>query len=359
MSELLEYKCPNCGGVLHFDAQSQKLKCLSCSTEFDVEAAEEYNNAQAVNQDDLSWLYESDSTYKDQNLAVYVCQSCGGEVVQDKTTAASSCPFCGNAIIVTSEVSGELRPDLVIPFKVTKEDAKNAYRKHVQAQKLVPAIFKRRDHIDEIKGVYVPFWLFSSDVAADVRYRAQRTRSYSDGNYRYVETSHFLLKRRGRIAFDDVPVEGSTKISPVLMESIEPFDVSEGVDFETAYLSGYLANRYDIGKEESIGRANERIKNSTESAFRDTTAGYGMVTTVSSHLTNTDGKARYALLPVWLLSTVWGGKTYQFAMNGQTGKFVGDLPEDKMLTLWLFLRTFVIVFLIMAIVLVVIFMTAR
>ena len=359
MSELLEYKCPNCGGVLHFDAPSQKLKCLSCGTTFDVEAAEEYNNAEAVNQDDLSWLYESDNTYKDQNLAVYICQSCGGEVVQDKTTAASSCPFCGNAIIVTSEVSGELRPDLVIPFKVTKEDAKNAYRKHVQAQKLVPAIFKNRDHIDEIKGVYVPFWLFSSDVDADVSYRAQRTHSYSDGKYRYVETGHFLLKRRGSIAFDDVPVEGSTKVSAEMMESIEPFNVSEGVDFETAYLSGYLANRYDIGKEESIKRANERIKNSTESAFLGTTAGYGAVTTVSSHLTNTDGKARYALLPVWLLSTIWRGKTYQFAMNGQTGKFVGDLPEDKALTLWLFIRTAVIITLILVVVMFVILMVTR
>jgi hypothetical protein len=114
-----------------------------------------------------------------------------------------------------------------------------------------------------------------------------------------------------------------------LMESIEPFDLSAAVDFQTAYLSGFLADKYDVDAENSIARANERIRKSTEDAFAATVQGYSTVTPSSTSISLENGRARYALYPVWLLTTKWNKETFTFAINGQTGKTVGDLPMDK------------------------------
>ena len=126
-----------------------------------------------------------------------------------------------------------------------------------------------------------------------------------------------------------MPVDGSTKMDDALMESIEPYDFTGAVDFQTAYLAGFLADKYDVDSEQSIERANERIKKSTENAFASTVQSYSTVIPESTSIRLQNGKAKYALYPVWLLNTTWNGKRYTFAMNGQTGKFIGDLPLDK------------------------------
>lgn len=217
----------------------------------------------------------------------------------------------------------------MIPFKIDKKAAKEALQRHYKGKKLLPKIFKKENHIDEIKGVYVPFWLFDADADADIRYKATRVRTWSDSDYDYTETSYYSIGRSGDIGFDRVPVDGSSKMPDDLMESIEPFKFEDAVDFKTAYLAGYLADKYDVTAEQSIDRANERIKRSTEDAFASTVKGYHSVTTENSSIRLHNGKAKYALYPVWLLNTTWKGKKYLFAMNGQTGKFVGDLPVDN------------------------------
>ena len=227
------------------------------------------------------------------------------------------------------QLSGDLRPDLIIPFKLDKEAAKAGLRKHLTGKRLLPKVFKDENHIDEIKGIYVPFWLFDTDADAQVRYRATTVRTWSDDDYDYTETSHYLVRRSGSIGFEHVPVDGSSKMADDLMESIEPYNFSEAVDFRTAYLAGYLADKYDVTAEQSVDRANDRVKKSTEDAFASTVQGYASVTTESSNIQLHGGKAQYALYPVWLLNTSWNGNRYTFAMNGQTGKFVGDLPVDK------------------------------
>lgn len=190
-------------------------------------------------------------------------------------------------------------------------------------------MFADENHIDEVKGVYVPVWLFDADADVHVRYKATRVRTWSDSNYYYTENRFYSVTRGGSIGFEQVPVDGSSKMDDALMESIEPFDFSEAVDFQTAYLAGYLADKYDVDSEQSVERANERIKRSAEDAFAATVEGYATVIPVSSGINLKNGVAKYALYPVWLLNTSWDGKKYSFAMNGQTGKFVGDLPLDK------------------------------
>lgn len=339
MSVMQEYKCPCCDGAIAFDSSVQKMKCPYCDTEFELETISSYNNEiNQTPQEDMTWEDPSSSwnAGEEESLCGYVCSSCGGEIVCDEHTAATACPYCGSPVVMTGRLSGSLKPDLVIPFQLDKKAAKEALKQHYQGKKLLPKIFMDENHIDEIKGVYVPFWLFDADADADMRFRGTRIRHWSDSQYNYTETSYYAILRSGRIGFNQVPVDGSSKMADDLMESIEPFDLSQAVDFQTAYLAGYLADKYDIDSAHSINRANERIRTSTANAFASTVLGYTSVMPESSSIRLKDGKVRYALLPVWLLNTSWNGKNYIFAMNGQTGRMVGDLPMDKNLfTKWL------------------------
>ena len=333
MGNIQEYKCPCCGGAIHCDSTIQKMKCPFCDTEFEMEALQGYDEALNQEQaDKMVWDTNAGEEWGEgetDGLRTYQCQSCGGEIVGDESMAASACPYCGNPIVVTGQFQGALKPDYVIPFKLDKKAAKAGLLRHLRGKRLLPKVFKDQNHIDEIKGVYVPFWLFDTDADADIRYRATKVRSWSDKDYNYTETKFFMVNRSGSIGFTRVPVDGSTKMEDDLMESIEPYDLKEAVPFQAAYLAGYLADRYDVDSEKSAPRANERVKKSVERAFEETVTGYATVMTENSSVQLRDGSAQYALLPVWILNTTWEGKHYLFAMNGQTGKFVGDLPADK------------------------------
>lgn len=335
MSAIIEYKCPCCGGKIEFDSSLQQMKCPYCDTTFDVEAMLAHDEAlnQPVQEQQMQWQNEQAQSTWDGDMYVYACQSCGGQIYADQNTAATHCPYCGNPVMLTDRLSGDLKPDYVIPFKLDKQAAKDALKKHFSGKKLLPRLFSSEHHIDEIKGLYVPFWLFDADADANIRYKATSVRVWSDTKFNYTETSFYTLQRAGVLSFDNIPVDGSSKMPDDLMESLEPFDFTQAVDFQTAYLSGYLADRYDVSAEDSIERANIRVKKTTEQAFAQTVTGYASVTPESSDIRLSNAKHKYALLPVWLLNTTWNGKQYVFAMNGQTGKIVGDLPIDKKL-LW-------------------------
>ena len=333
MAGLLEYKCPCCGGAITFDSSIQKMKCPFCDTEFEMETLAQYD-AQINNQkpDSMNWTTNTQADWQPgevEGMRVYICNSCGGQIVGDENMSASACPYCGNPVVVAGNVSGLLKPDLVIPFKLDKETAKKKLIEHTQGKRLLPKVFKDQNHIDEIKGIYVPYWVFNADADADMRFRGTRVRTWSDRDYRYTETSYYIINRSGSLGFSAVPVDGSKKIPDDLIESIEPFDISEAVDFQTAYLAGYLADKYDVTADDCIERANERIRTTTQEVFAGTVGGFASVVPEASSIRLANAEAKYALYPVWLLNTTWNGQQYTFAMNGQTGKFVGDLPVDK------------------------------
>ena len=333
MATLLQYKCPSCGGAIEFDSNLQKMKCPYCDTEFDLETLKAYDEDNApMPEDDMTWENATGTEWTEDEssgMRMYVCQSCGGEVVGDEHMAATKCPYCDNPVVVVGNLTGQLKPDFVIPFKLDREAAKAGLRKHLSGKRLLPKEFKNENHIDDIRGVYVPFWLFDTDADARLRWRATRVRSWSDSNYYYTETRHYSILREGNIAFVRIPVDGSSKMADDLMESLEPFRFSDAVDFQTAYLAGYLADKYDVSAEESIGRANARVRESTQDAFAATVHGYSTLTPQESSIRLHNGKSCYALYPVWLLNTTYKGEKYTFAMNGQTGKFVGNLPTDR------------------------------
>ncbi len=333
MAEIQEYKCPCCGGAIAFDSTIQKMKCPFCDTEFEMETLAGYDSELKKEQaDDMTWNTSAGRTWQDDEidgLSVYICRSCGGEIVCDENTAATSCPFCGNPVVMMEKLSGDVKPDYVIPFQQDKKAAVAALKEHYAKKRLLPKIFKDENHIEEVKGVYVPFWLFDAQADANMRYRTTRVRTWSDSRYYYTETSHFLVSRGGNLAFEKVPADGSTKMPDDLMESIEPFDFSKMVDFQPGYLAGYMADKYDVNAQQSTQRVNERIRKSTEAAFDATVRGYATVRKETGSIQLHESRVKYALLPVWLLHTRWNNQDYLFAMNGQTGKMVGDLPLDK------------------------------
>ena len=193
MAKMQEFKCPCCGGSIEFDSSAQKMKCPFCDTEFDVKTLSEHAKAVEEEQpEDMNWSDEAGSEWQygeSEGLRTYTCKSCGGEIVGDANTAATACPFCGSPVVMTGQLSGALKPDYVIPFKLDKKAAKEKLKKHLSGKRLLPKAFKSENHISEVKGIYVPFWLYDTDASADIRYKATKTRFWSDNDYDYTETS--------------------------------------------------------------------------------------------------------------------------------------------------------------------------
>lgn len=175
----------------------------------------------------------------------------------------------------------------------------------------------------------MPFWMFDGEAEGTVNYHATRTFTRTEGDFEVTETEHFNVVRSGSVAFEKIPVDASKKMPNEYMDSLEPFHFDGLKPFSTAYLPGFLANKYDVEADESSKRADERCQGTLLSALQETVQGYGFCETIGKRIALKRGKVHYALLPVWMLSTRWNGKNFLFAMNGQTGKMVGDLPVSK------------------------------
>ena len=351
--QITNYQCPACTGPLHYSESLGKLKCDYCGTEYEVAEIEamyakkeeksveaqkkaeketEQKKQQQAKAAEEGWDTSdiSDNWGKDAaGMKSYNCPSCGAELICDETTAATSCPYCGNPTVVPGQFSGALKPEFVLPFKMTKDDAVRALRAHYRGKPFLPRSFTAGNHIEEIQGVYVPFWLFDGGAEGEVDYKAANSRTYKDDDYEVTETDHYDVHRGGSIAFEKIPVDASSKMPDDHMDSIEPFDYTQMQPFSTAYLPGYLADKYDVTVDDSRARADRRSRETLENALRETVTGYGTCVTDRTDIRLHRGKVHYALLPVWMLSTKWNGESFLFAMNGQTGKLVGDLPTDR------------------------------
>ncbi|MBQ9686667.1 MAG: hypothetical protein IJV41_09020 [Oscillospiraceae bacterium] len=341
--QITNYQCPSCTGPLHYVGESGMLECDYCGSKFTVQqiealykdkdeaaaaASAQAQAQQAAQQEaDNQWQDNGTNWATDQGLRVYNCPSCGAELICDETTAATSCPYCNNPSIVPGQLSDMLKPDYVIPFKLSKDAAVTALKNYYRGKKLLPKAFSDNNHIQEIKGVYVPFWLFNGEADADVTFQATRVSSVTTGDTVITTTDHYRLHRSGTVSFEKIPVDASSKMPDAHMDAIEPFDYSELKPFSNAYLPGFMADKYDVQAEDCYRRADERAENTTvEIMNRSVSGGYSTCVPESRRINIRRGKMHYALLPVWLLSTQWNGKNYLFAMNGQTGKLIGDLP---------------------------------
>lgn len=391
MAETTNYQCPNCGGPLNYDGATGVLHCEFCDSDFtpaQVEAiyaerqakadaraeeqpAHEHVSAAEASTGESTRIHARRSSATDpvqaylensrwddddvEHMRAYNCSSCGAQLMVDQVTAVTQCPYCGNNAVLPGQLSDVLKPDYVIPFKLGKDDAVKALSNYYGNKKFLPNSFTEGNHLEEVQGVYVPFWLYSGVADGDMYFSGERITSWSDRKNNYTQTDHYNLHRVGSLEFVRVPVDGSTRMPDEHMDAIEPFDYGELTEFSVAYLPGYVTDRYDLDVQECDGRARKRVEATCKQTIQGTATGYTGVRETASSVDVAWSNVAYALLPVWMLHTKWNGNDYLFAMNGQTGKLIGDLPIDNGKVIRRFLLLFVPIFVVIFLVIMLVF----
>ena len=362
----VQLKCPSCGAPINFDVPSGKMKCSFCGASFTVEEVNQFNGISQANAEldaahakqagtsgaasgagaaatpetqisttpaegQPGWV-EPPPTYLDeatgQQMAQFQCNSCGGEIIGSPDMVSARCPWCNNNFVATGQLTSTRVPDRMIPFAMTKEQALEAFKANMKGLKLIPREFKQVS-VDDIQGVYVPYWLYDATVAGEGNFSCENIRTWTDSEYEYTEHREYQVYRCANVAFLDVPVAGTTKVTDKITESVEPFDYTKSVAFSPAYLTGFMTNKYDVDAQDANPRALERMKDSTEEVLRNSISGYDTVSTINTSIQPAFGELEYVFLPMWLMNVKFQGKNYNYAMNGQTGKFVGTFPVSE------------------------------
>ena len=340
------FKCKNCGGNVVYSPERKKMFCPFCESEDSeeredgvIETSGEENGAaegttQAGAGQPVSRMAAAEG--ESQKKVTKVCPNCGGEISMTASTSATQCPYCDNYVIVDEQISGAYTPHMLIPFRMGKEGCKKLIRDKFEKCIFAPTDFLSEVRLNGIHGDYVPFWFYDYDTNCTFHGEGTKVRSWTTGNTQYTETSYYDVVRDMDINFDKIPVDASGKMPDDYMDSIEPYDYAELKPFSTAYLPGFMADKYDVSVEDSRERADTRCAGSLLSALERTVSGYTTCNETSRDIHLKRGKVHYALLPVWILNTRWEGKDFLFAMNGQTGKLVGNLPVSTKRVIGLF-----------------------
>ncbi len=329
---LSNYQCPNCSGPLKWNPELQKLHCEYCGSSFTQEEVESYFKEKEDQAAQAGLEYTQNvSDWTDEEAAhmrEYNCPSCGAQLFADEVTAVTTCPYCNNPTVIAEQFKAK-KPEYVLPFQLTKEQAKERLAQYYQKKPFLPHQFANKNHIEEIKGVYVPFWLYDGTFEADTRYECTRSRQHQHGDEIITETDHFQVYRSGSLEFQKIPADASSKMPDEYMDAIEPFEYDKLTKFSSSYMAGYMADSYDVTAEENQERVDTRMQQTTLDEMSASVIGYQTKIPLQQNAWKTQGTAHYAFLPVWMLATKYGDKNYIFAVNGQTGKVVGDLPADS------------------------------
>lgn len=342
-NSVLGSKCLNCGADLKFNPKTQHWDCEYCGSKFTE--SEISKNEVELNED----------TNEKVELDEYSCPNCGAIVVTDKNTTATECVYCGSSAIMKNRLEGKFKPDKIIPFKKQREDGIKAFQEFVKKRAFAPDEFEDLKNIEKTTGVYIPFWLFDCKAEGEYFAKGRKYQYWSDYNYRYKKTDTYDCTRAGNINFTDIPADGSKKFPDDIMDSIEPYDYKEFKPFNYSYLSGFLAEKYDLTADQVYDRVDLRIKNSTiEKLSADVKLRFSNITNEIEKVNVDNLVIEYALLPVWMLNINYNDKRYTFAMNGQTGKMIGNVPVDKKKFILKTLKLFGILFITLLIIIIII-----
>lgn len=339
---VVSYKCPNCGGGLSFNPATQAFDCEYCMSRFTQqelddlyknwnESLDDENN---VDPEPVSQASDEDGEF-DEHAVYYTCPSCGAEVITTDTTAATECYYCQNPVVLSGRLSGEFKPDKVIPFAFSRDEAIKKFGDFCAKKKFLPKGFFSKKHFEKVAGVYFPYYLVDSHVDGCANATGNVVRSWTVGDIRYTETKKYQIVRQGDIKFNGIPSPALKKEDQLALEYVHPFDESKLVDFSMSYLSGFKAEKRDVGKEDLKSSVAEKIREYSKQVYKDTMTSYSSVNINRMDLTTLDETWKYTLLPVWVLTYKFGGNILVYSMNGQTGKIYGNLPVDKKkLLLW-------------------------
>lgn len=339
----VDHKCPNCNANIKYSPKDKNWKCEYCGGVFTKEQLEE--NEKKFEKTKVDKKKDNENLEMDE----YYCQDCGAKIVADKNTAATFCVYCKNTAILKSRLTDKFEPSKIIPFTKTKDDAIKAFKAVGKGKILMPKEFNDPKNIEELTGVYIPFWLYSSLVDGKMSGTGTRVTTFSDSRYIYTKTDIYEVERESEYYFENIPNDGSVRFNDAVMNSVEPFDYKEMIDFSPSYLAGFLAEKYDVEKEDAKKITLERATNSTYDRLRSSVSFASFIPKVKE-CTVKEESMDYVLLPVWMVNIKYKDKMYTFAMNGQTGKMIGDIPYSlkKAVILWVVL--FVITFAITALI---------
>lgn len=321
------YKCPGCGAALEFDAETQKMRCSHCDITCTVEEIEELTKQMEQREDTIEGEFSNSAgvgSYK-----MFRCPSCGAELLTDENTAATFCSFCGTPTLVEERLDGELTPEVIIPFKIEKESAKETYRNWAKKGIFTPGDFYSSSTIEKITGMYVPFWLYDYNAGINMTAECTKVRTERHGDYEHIITSHYMVIRDVDTEYNRIPADAAEKMPDEVMDKLEPFKYEELTDFGMPYLSGYYAEKYTYKAEDMLPRIEKRVKKYIYDAARATMNGYNTVRIINQNTRLRREKAVYAFMPVWILNYRYKGKDYMFTLNGQTGRIVAERPVSK------------------------------
>ncbi|MCR5295380.1 MAG: hypothetical protein K6E30_09470 [Lachnospiraceae bacterium] len=334
---MAKYNCKTCGAELFFNPKTGKLECDYCGSSFDPSEyggarEEEKGVGEPVKDPETGDDYVTDEKSTDDSigdLVIYKCPHCGAEVITSKQTAATTCVYCNRAITMEGNLTGNFRPDYVLPFKKERKDVEAAYIQLCKKSFLTPRLFQQKSTIEKIKGMYIPFWLYTFDGEADLSVLGKNIRTWRSGSIEYTEISSYRVQEKAQGEFNNIPADALKGMDNTLMDSIEPFDFKELKKFNPAYLAGFYTQKWDEDAGKNEARAKKRARDSLQSAVMEHVGTYSGGTTIE-HETYTwsNNQTHYAMLPVWMMYTEYKGKKYIFGMNGQTGKLMGDIPKD-------------------------------
>lgn len=329
-----KYPCPNCGVAMEFRPDTQMLHCEFCNSSFTPRqmAAMERELADVLKREGLGAEPAAANSATPiaadppashlMQMTILRCQSCGAELAVSGTEASTFCAFCGQPTVVSDRLEGWLKPDYIIPFTVTKEDAATAIREKLSKGKFIPRKFKNFK-AERLGGVYIPHYLY------DVYYADDQVWTYKETHGKHTVTKH--CRRAAECMFRDVPVDVSLHMPDGASQRLEPYNTNELKPFNAAYLSGFYSDRFDESSTKAnciaVTRASEmfdeRMKTELEIDYHDVTRRD------SSDSVSEAINRRYALLPAWIMTFHQGGKPYNIMVNGQTGKVSCAVPFLK------------------------------
>ncbi len=321
------YKCLSCGAGLHFNPELQKFKCDYCLSEYtEQELLLDAEKKANIEDDSITEESMNEEENIDQHLNSYTCNSCGATVVTDETTTATFCYYCHNPVIISNRLVGDFLPNKLIPFSIDKKKAQDTFLKWAGDKKFVPKDFTSTSQLEKITGMYLPYWWVDSQ--ADVNYvgEGRNTKVWTSGGKEYTETKKYQIVRQGAMDINNVGELAFNKIDKNLLDGISPYDESATIPFSMPYLSGFFAEQYNIEKEEVEPQLKAQIDKYFDYLLNETISGYNQVSFERNDIKVDLKEWNYTLLPVWILTYKYIGKTYVFAVNGQTGKSFGELP---------------------------------
>ena len=318
--------CRNCGNPLVYDPETRRVVCDACGSSFAPEQIEAYGKAYEEGNaprpvDPVTGEPVSNPAVEEfYECHVYTCNSCGGEIFLSGSESSTTCIYCGSPSVIFSRISKEKRPDFILPFQVSKQQATDIIRQRFSNGIFVPKEFKNLQ-VDSIRGIYIPYWLIDVYHAESAIVSGESGSGDSSRTYYYART--------GRMKMNNLLVEASMELNDQTSRFLEPYDLRMLKHFDEEYLLGFYSDASDITFGELRRIADERASNMFRlEVFKQVgTSRCRLVKSQSATLIDKDLK--YALLPAWFVTTIYEGKPHTILVNGQTGKLVCAVPWNK------------------------------